>query len=168
MRKNIFHLIGTVCLLAVFLILSPAGSIGVQASTSDPFSLADHSGYCGKHAMWNFDEDTGTLTIAGTGTMYDYAPWDDYADEITKVVVKSGVTSIGSGAFSGCESLTAVKVSGSNTKYSAKSGVLYNKDKTKLILYSAAKTSTSFTIPSTVTTVSTCSNPFPACRIHST
>ena len=67
------------------------------------------SGTCGAQGdnlTWTLDGD-GTLTISGTGDMHDYnyyyldnrTPWFDYAEQIKTVVVKSGVTSIGTYAF---------------------------------------------------------------------
>ena len=66
------------------------------------------SGKCGSSATWSFSQSTGTLTISGRGAIYDYgvewgitAPWGDYQYDITSVVVKSGITHIGKGAFGG-------------------------------------------------------------------
>jgi hypothetical protein len=65
------------------------------------------SGKCGDNAIWTYDEDTATLTISGTGEMYDYGlyPFDDtpgYIDmdaNVKKIVVEEGITSIGDFAF---------------------------------------------------------------------
>ena len=47
------------------------------------------------------------MTIFGTGPMTDKsAPWYDYRKEIKKVVIESGVTSVGSSAFEGCVNLS--------------------------------------------------------------
>ena len=60
---------------------------------------------CGDALVWEFDEDTGTLTISGTGAMYDYThescPWynDDLYLSITSLVIEEGVTEIGGSAF---------------------------------------------------------------------
>ncbi|MCD7831442.1 MAG: leucine-rich repeat protein, partial [Firmicutes bacterium] len=68
------------------------------------------SGTCGDNLTWTLED--GTLTISGTGEMYDYdefsTPWNDYSDSITSVVIEEGVTAIGSYAFSGMsiESIT--------------------------------------------------------------
>ena len=68
---------------------------------------------------WKFED--GTLTISGTGDMPDYeihdnkAPWRIYQDKIEKVVIKDGVTNIGSYAFYYCENLTSVKIPDSVT-----------------------------------------------------
>ncbi len=70
------------------------------------------SGTCGDNLTWVLD-DTGTLTISGTGEMEDYtnsnrAPWFDNNFNITEVVIDDGVTSIGARAFSGCTNLTGI------------------------------------------------------------
>ena len=55
-----------------------------------------------------------TLTIKGTGEMDDYeercTPWYRDRDKITKVVIKSGVTSIGNYAFSDLSNLTSITI----------------------------------------------------------
>ena len=62
---------------------------------------------------WKFDEATGTLTLDGSGAMKEYtsaaeAPWYGYRDSIEHLVVKSGVTSLSSYAFVGCQNLADV------------------------------------------------------------
>lgn len=62
------------------------------------------SGTCGKNLTWVLDNE-GTLTISGTGEMWDFEeyeeiPWRDFCTEISSVEVESGVTSIGDRAFS--------------------------------------------------------------------
>ena len=73
-----------------------------------------HSGTCGANIIWKLSLD-GTLTISGTGPMSDYsddlfAPWYFCQNSIKSVVIESGVTSIGEGAFSNCDSLTRVVI----------------------------------------------------------
>ena len=53
--------------------------------------------------------------------------------------IPKSVTSIGTEAFYGCESLIAIDVDTANTIYSSENGVLYNKKKTRLIIYPANK-----------------------------
>ncbi len=63
---------------------------------------------CGDKAEWDFAD--GVLTISGSGEMYDFVfddgedgeitvPWWDIHTQVRKVVIKSGITSIGSCAF---------------------------------------------------------------------
>ena len=66
---------------------------------------------------WTLDSD-GTLTISGTGAMYDYdtgnndlPPWYSRRDQIQEVVIGNGVTSIGNDAFYGCTKLETVDLS---------------------------------------------------------
>ena len=71
------------------------------SSDSEDFSA---SGECGNNLTWNIDAE-GTLTISGTGAMWDYeriewhtsAPW--YAYSPVKLVLNEGITHIGSTAF---------------------------------------------------------------------
>ena len=99
-----------------------------------------HSGNCGANGnnlTWILD-DTGLLTISGTGEMADWTynsislPWYDYKSNIKTVIIEDGVTrvgdyafdrsgltsvtipdsviSIGESAFSGCLNLTSVTI----------------------------------------------------------
>ena len=72
---------------------------------------------------------------------------------LTSVTIPDSVTSFGSSVFNGCTSLTSITVGASNTEYSSENGVLFNKSKTQLIQYPAAKTDPSYTIPNSVTTI---------------
>ena len=71
----------------------------------------DHSGKCGRDLTWSLDEN-GTLTVTGTGEMWDYyntaAPWAEQRDQIRKVVLEPGVTSVSRSAFWGCPNLTEI------------------------------------------------------------
>lgn len=76
-------------------------------------SMEKETGQCGEELEWTYDAETGTLEIAGTGEMADYAerttPWYQYKDEIQSVIVREGVLSIGDYAFgAGYSNLTSV------------------------------------------------------------
>ena len=81
--------------------------------------LTDTSGFCGNDLLWNYDAETKTLTISGTGAMYDYTatnrPWEVFEDEITTIVIGDDVTSIGRLAFYHFGSLTYVNMGGVTT-----------------------------------------------------
>ena len=78
------------------------------------------SGTCGaegdgSNLTWSLSG--GVLTISGTGAMKDWefygnnvSPWKESKDQITHVVIKSGVTSIGNNAFSSCFYLTDISM----------------------------------------------------------
>ena len=82
--------------------------------------MAD-GGLCGENLTWKLD-DKGTLTISGTGAMYDYFPvfifrmpiWrSQHSSSIKNVVIKHDVISIGDWAFYACMNLTTVTISAS-------------------------------------------------------
>ncbi len=90
------------------------------------------SGKCGENVSYVFDSAAGTLTISGTGNMYeDYlsAPDDEgeggevspfyYNEKIKTIVIGSGVTSVGRAMFVGCTALTSVTIPDTVTKISA-------------------------------------------------
>lgn len=78
-----------------------------------PVALAAESGTCGADLSWSFDE--GTLTITGSGDMTDFpestmSPWYHLREEILKISLPDGLTSVGSLAFYECKKLTAVVI----------------------------------------------------------
>ncbi|MBR5619165.1 MAG: leucine-rich repeat domain-containing protein, partial [Clostridia bacterium] len=137
----------------------------------------------GSNVTWELNTDTGEMTIRGAGEMRNYMRLDDvpwhsyhngtictvtietgvtsicngafyYCSSLTSVTIPDSVTSIGEGAFENCGSLTAFSVDAQNVNYcSDADGVLYNKNKTKLIQYPIGNPRTSFTIPDSVTSI---------------
>ena len=92
-------------------------------------------------------EETGLLTISGEGEMKDFSyalenmeAWRVYWEEIIEVVIKPGVTSIGSGAFLECTRLKSVTIPESVT--SIGSGA-----------FQGCSSLTSVTIPESVTSI---------------
>ncbi|MDR3236384.1 MAG: leucine-rich repeat protein [Prevotellaceae bacterium] len=80
----------------------------------------------------------------------------DYAfsgcNKLTTVTIPASVTILGERAFGDCYGLTAINVDAGNPNYASDDGVLFNKDKTTLILSPGAK-SGNYTIPNTVTSI---------------
>ena len=79
------------------------------------FASADDSGSCGENLTWTYTEATNTLTISGTGDMYEGRPWEPYRMEIQTVIIEEGVTSIGKRTFYGCSGLTSLTIPNSVT-----------------------------------------------------
>ena len=125
-----------------------------HTKTSSPkrdFSSKDVSKsaqYCGNNITWSYYD--GTLTLSGSGYMYDYdlpndeaesiAPWSDYYSEITKIVVGSGITYIGEYAFSSCRYAETIELPDSIKSLGAG-------------CFSFCFALTDFTIPSTVSVI---------------
>ncbi len=109
-----------ICLL-LFLLLCLSLLPGAFAAEPEESNTA--SGQCGDKLSWKLEDST--LTISGTGSMKDFgdgadpAPWSDSSSDIQKVVIASGVTSIGKEAFNGCSNMTAITIPSSVTRIGA-------------------------------------------------
>ncbi len=73
-----------------------------------------------------------------------------YCSGLESIEIPASVESISYNAFEGCTSLTAINVDSNNPEYCSENGVWFNKDKTHLFLYPAAKQGSSYDIPSSV------------------
>lgn len=65
---------------------------------------------------WNLDHE-GTMRISGNGKMDHYScgknptpPWNEFKDQIRKVIIDEGITELGIRAFEGCQNLTHVEL----------------------------------------------------------
>jgi hypothetical protein len=74
-------------------------------------------------------------------------------EKLKSLTIPSSVTSIVDDAFEDCTGLTSISVDKNNKNYTSVDGVLFNKDKTVLMVYPAQKTGTSYSIPSGVKTI---------------
>ena len=122
------------------------------------YAAALASGKCGDSATWTLD-NTGTLTISGTGATYNYdmdddgnsaAPWCTKAriQRVNKVVVNSGITELGYSMFSNCTQLTSVSLPSGLKRIGS-------------CLFLGCTRLSAITIPSSVTTIE--SNAFTHC-----
>ncbi len=74
--------------------------------------------------------------------------------KLVSVKIGAGVQTIGENAFSECGSLEKFEVAAENTAYTSdETGVLYNKEKTELIVYPASNASETFTAADSVITI---------------
>jgi len=95
---------------------------------------------------------SGTLELpAGLKAIAERAFYGCYG--ITSITIPENVESIGNFAFSGCMNLTAINVAPGNSHYSSEQGILYNGDKTELIIMPEDCEITDLTLPATVKTI---------------
>ena len=71
------------------------------------------SGTCGTNAYWTLNQ--GTLTISGSGAMYNYdsyqvSPWSALSEKVYTVKINNGITSIGNYSFSHLEDLQSISI----------------------------------------------------------
>lgn len=69
---------------------------------------------------------------------------------ITKITIPKNLSYIGSGAFSNCSGISDIYVDPENSYYKSENGILFDKDKTTLILYPPKKEEQSYTVPDNI------------------
>lgn len=119
---------------------------------------------------------------------YDKVPWYPHSDIIDSIMIKNGVTSIATVAFNSCFSVRSIKIPASvkcinytsgcfafpgsaifekievdesNQYYSSEDGILFDKDKTTLILCPSGNRLINYNIPNSVNTI--CASAFSYC-----
>lgn len=102
-----------------------------EGDTEETFAaFSETSGTCGENVTWTLAD--GVLTISGTGAMMEYdnqwdAPWYKNSEEIIKIIIEYGVTSIGDLSFAYCSNMMSVALAnsvitiGENAFYGCKS-----------------------------------------------
>jgi hypothetical protein len=93
-----------------------------------------------------------SVTIPGSVTSIGFAAFY-FCSNLTSITIPETVTSIGNLAFDTCISLTEITIASNNPSYSSEAGVLFDKNKTTIIQYPAGRTSNSYTIPESVTSI---------------
>lgn len=106
MKKRLLSMILAVSMMLTFL---PVGAVTAFAEDSEWSCGATDSDTVTAH----FNSASGTLTFSGKGAMKNYqtmhsvAPWKEISNQIKEIVIKNGVTSIGSNAFYQCSDMQA-------------------------------------------------------------
>ncbi|MDD6489638.1 MAG: leucine-rich repeat domain-containing protein [Clostridia bacterium] len=75
-----------------------------------------------------------------------------FGDNLIKIIIPDSVINIGDGAFY-CKGLININVDKNNKNYSSQDGVLFNKDKTKLIRYPIGNSRKEYSIPNSVKSI---------------
>ena len=93
-------------ILAILMVISIIPITAIAASAT--------SGKLGDNLTWSYNTTSHILTISGYGNMQNYSvsryPWKEYNDEILKVIISDGITTIGNSAFESCRRLTRVEM----------------------------------------------------------
>lgn len=75
-------------------------------------------------------------------------------DFLTSINIPEYAGIIGAGAFSDCDNLKSINVDSNNISYCSDNGILFNKDKSVLVQYTAGIQDTDYSIPEGVTEIS--------------
>ncbi len=78
----------------------------------------------------------------------------DLGNSITKVIIPNSVINIEENAFSYCDDLSVIDIEQGNKNYSSSNGVLFDKNKTKLIYYPLGKKDKNYIMPDGVKSIS--------------
>ncbi len=102
MKKKIISLAAAACMLLANGSLMPYSTLQESVSITAGAVMKDGTeGKCGANVRWSLVK--GVLTISGTGPMYNYETYPDspfaQRKDIKKIVINSGVTTIGKCAF---------------------------------------------------------------------
>ncbi len=110
----------------------------------------------GQATITGYTGNGGDVVIPSSIDGYPVATINKYAFEncwgLTSVTIPDSVTSIGSWAFACCDNLMNINVNSDNVNYTSQDGVLFSKDKTKLVRFPAGRTA-SYIIPDGVITI---------------
>jgi hypothetical protein len=94
--------------------------------------------------------------LASVEMAYGVTQIDGYAfvncPNLTSFAIPASLTSIGDGAFSGCTNFEEIVLGENSNDFVVESGVLFNKDMTKIIQFPSGKVG-AYTVPSSVTDI---------------
>ena len=93
-----------------------------------------------------------SIVIPDSVTTINYMVFDNCLS-LESITIGKSLKTIGNAAISRINSLKSITVSEENKNFSSVDGVLFNKDKTKLIVYPAKKTGNIYFVPATVKTI---------------
>ena len=114
------------CETTTVLLIVPQGTEAVYSTATvwtdfyiQGVSKPPVGGICGDNLTWSYDVVSATLTINGTGDMYNYnsssPPWYNFRTKIRTLDLTDGMATIGQSAFYGCNRLTEVTIPNSVT-----------------------------------------------------
>jgi hypothetical protein len=108
------------------------------------------TGYTGSGGAVTIPSTINSLTVIGIENSAFQSK-----TTVTSITIPNSVNSIGYNAFGGCINLNSIMVATPNSFYSSVNGVLFNNNQTSLIRYPAARDGSSYSIPSSVTSLET-------------
>ena len=102
-KKVISLAIVMILLLAQFSML--IGNVNAETTTGTNETVS-----------WSFDDETGTLTLSGSGELT--GNWENSinSEDVEKVIIQNGIDSIGEMAFTNYSNLASIEISNSVTK----------------------------------------------------
>lgn len=105
----------------------------------------------GDYAFYNCSSLQNVTIGADVSTIGNYA--FSGCSALEEIYLPASVSSIGDDAFSSCTRLENIDVAAENAVYSSSAGVLFDKDKSELLLFPCGRQRTIYVLPSSVTVI---------------
>lgn len=143
------------CVILAMTVLLCGGVTSVSADTTDNNVVSADTT---SNVTWNYDSKTSTLTFFGEGDIGELmdtseTPWEKYENDIQYINLTENVFSSKEKLFLKYPNLVSIDVDKNNPYYTSENGVLFNKNKTELVVYPACKNDSTHVVPSTVKTI---------------
>lgn len=141
-----------ICLILSMAILFCSGVITSVSATSTSTTNDSTT----SNIKWNFNSKTNTLTFLGKGDVNQLIKDDselsgnEYKNKIQHINFTKDIFSFDTNIFLKYPNLVSIDIDKNHARYSSKNGILFDKNKTKLLFYPSSKKATSFTVPNTV------------------
>lgn len=107
---------GIICGTMILTLAAPVGMIsnpvtGVSVYAQEQKNIS--TGKCGDNVIYTYDKDTKTVTVSGSGEMWDDIKLSSALKGAEHIVIENGVTSIGSFSFDYLYEAKSVKIADS-------------------------------------------------------
>lgn len=150
MKAKVFLTLAVAAALAAGMFTLPAAALpreGMAAAASDQTGDFDIE----NGVLVSYNGTGGDIVIPVNATSIGAQAFE--GTSITSVSIPNSVTEIGKDAFLDCSSLKTITVDSSNADFASDSGVLFNKAKTRLLLYPIGNTRKTYAVPQNVTSI---------------
>ena len=113
-----------------------------------------------KYAFWECGQLTSIILPQDLEIIGDRAFYN--CKGITNINIPEKVTNIGYGVYEGCSRLTSIEADSNSINYASENGILFSKDKKKIVCYPMGKEDEEYIIPQEVTSIG--NGAFHGCR----
>lgn len=104
-----------------------------------------------RYAFYNCSNLTNPVFPDSLSSIGDYAFYG--CSSMTEINIPRNVTEIYDSSFTNCRGLTSINADSANSRYASENGVLFDKNKTRLIRYPENKSDSTYTILDSVQTI---------------
>ena len=149
MTKRIISLLTTLVMVISLAGVLPAVTAGALTYGDYEYEILDDgtveiTEYTGSDTVLDIPSEINKKTV----TSIEFGAFA--GTNLIKVTIPRSITNIGERVFNNCLSLKEINVNPNNPKYSSQDGILFNYDKTEIILYPYDKSESTYIIPNSV------------------